>query len=439
MWGGVGVCLALVFAPAHMGLPIVREQKHEWQHQLETTRNLEMPRWLSFFFIGLDHQVEHHLFPKIPHQHLPRAAQITAAWCKRHGVTYHSLPYLAALADASQFIRNAWDLEAVPAEVVLAIAVDVSSRLLRDVEGVLLSHEPQRLLVAVRVGVGHRGAAAGEESFVDAATDRMASRLADVADVRRSIEVRRRIPLAERKTGILRAKIGGISPPAAAAPGHDEHVTGQRRIGGGERLRGDGTDLRIVRTGHLPAAGHHQICAFGVVVLAGIDAAHDCQVVHLLRGLREQFRDVQAGDARRNRAERTACRGAGLRIPALELAEAAVHIEHDDALLIALQLIGDHGIGEHAQPAHYGAAGGRGHGAQELPASDPMLRTLACVMNVHGAAPGFRAELFTTEDTEGTEERQMFNAKYANAKCKMQDICSAFLILHFAFFRHPPL
>jgi fatty acid desaturase len=120
LWSGVGVCLALVFAPAHMGLPIVREQNHEWQHQLETTRNLEMPRWLSFFFIGLDHQVEHHLFPKIPHQHLPRAAQITAAWCKRHGVTYHSEPYLVALADASRFIRNAWTYEAVPAELVRA-------------------------------------------------------------------------------------------------------------------------------------------------------------------------------------------------------------------------------------------------------------------------------------------------------------------------------
>jgi fatty acid desaturase len=114
LWGGVGVCLALVFAPAHMGLPIVREQNHEWQHQLETTRNLEMPRWLSFFFIGLDYQVEHHLFPKIPHQNLPRAARITAAWCKRHGVTYHSEPYLVALADAASFISDAWAHEAEP-------------------------------------------------------------------------------------------------------------------------------------------------------------------------------------------------------------------------------------------------------------------------------------------------------------------------------------
>jgi fatty acid desaturase len=118
IYGLVGVFLALVFAPAHIGLPIVQHQHHDWLHQLETTRNLELPRFISFFFIGLDYQVEHHLFPKIPHQHLPRAAAITAAWCARHGVAYSSMPYLHALADSARFMANAWALEASdPVEV----------------------------------------------------------------------------------------------------------------------------------------------------------------------------------------------------------------------------------------------------------------------------------------------------------------------------------
>ena len=108
----VGVFLALVFAPAHIGLPIVAHQHHDWLHQLETTRNLELPRFVSFFFIGLDYQVEHHLFPKIPHQHLPRAAAITAAWCARHGIAYLSVPYLDALADSARFMASAWSREA---------------------------------------------------------------------------------------------------------------------------------------------------------------------------------------------------------------------------------------------------------------------------------------------------------------------------------------
>jgi fatty acid desaturase len=118
LWAGVGVCLALIFAPAHMGLPIVTEQNHDWIHQLETTRNLELPRVVSFFFIGLDYQVEHHLFPKIPHANLPRAARITAEWCKKHGVVYQSEPYLHALADAVRFMADGWRREAVPAESI---------------------------------------------------------------------------------------------------------------------------------------------------------------------------------------------------------------------------------------------------------------------------------------------------------------------------------
>jgi hypothetical protein len=37
IWALVGVFLTLVFAPAHIGLPIMAEQNHDWFHQLETT------------------------------------------------------------------------------------------------------------------------------------------------------------------------------------------------------------------------------------------------------------------------------------------------------------------------------------------------------------------------------------------------------------------
>jgi fatty acid desaturase len=112
LWGLVGVFLALIFAPAHIGLPIMAEQHHDWLHQLETTRDLELPKFISFFFIGLDYQVEHHLFPKIPHCNLPRAAEVTKAWCERHGMPYQSVPYLAALADSARFMAYAWERDA---------------------------------------------------------------------------------------------------------------------------------------------------------------------------------------------------------------------------------------------------------------------------------------------------------------------------------------
>ena len=124
LWGGVGVCLALVFAPAHMGMPLTNGQQHDWIHQLETTRNLELSPLASYFFIGLDYQVEHHLFPKIPHANLPRAAAITAAWCWRSGLPYHSTEYMYALKDAARFIATAWSREAACPIAVRAGLVD---------------------------------------------------------------------------------------------------------------------------------------------------------------------------------------------------------------------------------------------------------------------------------------------------------------------------
>ena len=108
----------LVFAPAHIGLPIMHAQNNDWIHQLETTRNLQLPRAISFFFIGLDYQVEHHLFPKIPHANLPRAAQLTSEWCETHKIVYKSEPSLEALVDAARWMRNSYEREAVPADLI---------------------------------------------------------------------------------------------------------------------------------------------------------------------------------------------------------------------------------------------------------------------------------------------------------------------------------
>ena len=110
IWAIAGVCLVLVFVPAHFGLPLVLDPRRDWVHQLDTTRNLELPRVVSWLFIGLDYQVEHHLFPKIPHQSLPRAAAITSAWCHARGLPYKSVPYLYALGDASRWLHRAWKI-----------------------------------------------------------------------------------------------------------------------------------------------------------------------------------------------------------------------------------------------------------------------------------------------------------------------------------------
>lgn len=115
-WSLVGTCLALIFAPAHIGLPVVVGPSKGWAHQLATTRNLRVPRGLRWFFVGLDFQIEHHMFPKIPHQNLPVARDIVRAWCRERGLPHDTVGYGAALRDVFATLRDAWKTPAVSAE-----------------------------------------------------------------------------------------------------------------------------------------------------------------------------------------------------------------------------------------------------------------------------------------------------------------------------------
>ncbi len=114
VWGLIGVFLSAIFVPAHLGLPMVSEWHNGWLLQLQTTRNLRMPRWLSWFFMGLDHQVEHHLFPRLAHHQLPKAAAIVRAWAQRIGAPYHDVGYLDGLGEVSRLMFRAWRQEAQP-------------------------------------------------------------------------------------------------------------------------------------------------------------------------------------------------------------------------------------------------------------------------------------------------------------------------------------
>ena len=111
-----------------------------------------------------------------------------------------------------------------------------------------------------------------------------------------------------------------------------------------------------------------------MIVFARVHAAHQAQVVHLLRGLRQQLRNVNARHRGGNRAERATGRRARLGVPAFQLAESAVHVEHDDSFLVGAQLVGDRRIGEHAEPAGDRPGARRRQRAEKLPPRDAMFR-----------------------------------------------------------------
>ena len=41
---------------------------------------------------GLNYQVEHHLFPKISHEHYPQIRKLVKETCAQYNVSYHEFP-----------------------------------------------------------------------------------------------------------------------------------------------------------------------------------------------------------------------------------------------------------------------------------------------------------------------------------------------------------
>jgi linoleoyl-CoA desaturase len=93
-----GIILGVVFQLAH----VVEETDHPlpddegtmesaWMvHQMETTSNFANGnRLLTWYVGGLNHQVEHHLFPKICSVHYPALAPIVREVAESTGIPYH--------------------------------------------------------------------------------------------------------------------------------------------------------------------------------------------------------------------------------------------------------------------------------------------------------------------------------------------------------------
>jgi len=73
--------------------------------QIEATNNFEVPHVLSVLCGGLDHQIEHHLFPTLPPQRLREIAPEVRALTEAHGLRYRTGRWSKVLASALSHIR----------------------------------------------------------------------------------------------------------------------------------------------------------------------------------------------------------------------------------------------------------------------------------------------------------------------------------------------
>ncbi len=56
--------------------------------QIQTSINYETDFITDYLCIGLNWQIEHHLFPDIAHEHLHLIAPIVKKFCKQHNIRY---------------------------------------------------------------------------------------------------------------------------------------------------------------------------------------------------------------------------------------------------------------------------------------------------------------------------------------------------------------
>lgn len=74
---------------------------HWYEMQVQAARDVRVPGWVSILCGGLDYQIEHHLFPRLPPNRLREIAPRVRALCEKHGVAYRATSWPEALREVA--------------------------------------------------------------------------------------------------------------------------------------------------------------------------------------------------------------------------------------------------------------------------------------------------------------------------------------------------
>ncbi|CAI8606101.1 unnamed protein product [Vicia faba] len=81
---------------------------HDWfEKQAFGTLDVMSPSWMDWFHGGLQFQIEHHLFPRLPRRNLRKIAPLVKDLCKKHNLPYTCVSFWKANVLTVQTLRNA--------------------------------------------------------------------------------------------------------------------------------------------------------------------------------------------------------------------------------------------------------------------------------------------------------------------------------------------
>ena len=86
----VGFYMSNIFAPNHKGMPEIKKglKLSFLEQSIITSRNVKVGFWTGFFFIGLNWQIEHHLFTNCPRNKLKLITPYAKKLCHKMGLEY---------------------------------------------------------------------------------------------------------------------------------------------------------------------------------------------------------------------------------------------------------------------------------------------------------------------------------------------------------------
>ncbi|KAJ7007757.1 delta(8)-fatty-acid desaturase 2-like [Populus alba x Populus x berolinensis] len=99
----VQLCLSHFAADVYTGPP----KGNDWfEKQTGGTLDISCSSWMDWFYGGLQFQLEHHLFPRMPRGQLRRVSPLVQDLCKKHNLSYRSLSFWEANVWTIRRLRN---------------------------------------------------------------------------------------------------------------------------------------------------------------------------------------------------------------------------------------------------------------------------------------------------------------------------------------------
>lgn len=100
----VQFCLNHFSSSVYVGHP----SGNDWfENQTNGTLDITCPTWMDWFHGGLQFQIEHHLFPRLPRCQLRKVSPFVKELCKKHNLPYCNVSFLEANTKTIATLRTA--------------------------------------------------------------------------------------------------------------------------------------------------------------------------------------------------------------------------------------------------------------------------------------------------------------------------------------------